>query len=501
MTSHAFRIRSPLLTLAFAGVVSLVAALLPGASPAEARTAQPTGTTVIASHSGQALDVSGVSQAAGAQVIQWSPNDQPNQRWTFEPLDDGTYRIVAGHSGQVLDVAGASQAAGARVIQWPWNGGANQRWRVEDVEGPGERIVAVHSGMALDVAARSQDPGARVIQWPWNGGANQRWQRGEEGNGNGDVRLTQLCTHQARGVTLTVQYPEGWHVNDPSVQPCSAFDPEPFSIEPNTEYPRDLAVIIRVERLPFEESSNPTGLLVQSERATTVDGRQAMRQVVETTGEGLGPAGVESTRFVIDAGTDRSVLMTSYDVEGNDHGHNVEVLDAMADALAVQPVDDGNGDGGLDGDDVLAPGIDAGNEVADGAAPAVSVTDVRLGRHNGFDRMVFDIGGQGQAGWNIRYVDEARAAGSGQPIDVDGDAILQVNLTNIALPPDAPAGVEPWDGPDRLALPGTGPTVEVVEDIVFEGVHTFFVGVTDRLPFQVNRLDSSQRVVIDVAAS
>ena len=332
--SHAFRIRAPLLAVALAGVVALVAGLLPAGASAAAGAAQPTGTTVIVAHSGQALDVTGVSQAAGAQVIQWPVNGGPNQRWTFEALDDGTYRIVAGHSGQVLDVAGASEAPGARVIQWPWNGGANQRWQVEDVAGQGSRIVASHSGLVLDVTGASQDPGARVIQWPWNGGDNQRWERTDEGDA---VALTQVCTHQARGVTLRVHYPEGWHTNDPSVQPCSAFDPEPFSIEPNTQYPRDLAVVVLVEPFSFEQASNPTGLRVEAERPATVDGRQAVRQVVVSTGEGLGPAGVESTRYVIDAGTDRSVIASTYDVAGNDYARSVQVLDAMAGAMVVDP--------------------------------------------------------------------------------------------------------------------------------------------------------------------
>ncbi|MGI8985147.1 MAG: RICIN domain-containing protein [Acidimicrobiales bacterium] len=333
---HIVRTRVATIAVAIVGVVSMFAALVPGgASAAAAQTGEPAGTPVVAAHSGQALDVSGISTVAGAPVIQWPPNGQPNQHWTFEPLGDGSYRIVAGHSGLVLDVFGASPAAGAQVIQWPWNGDTNQRWRLEDVPGEGSRIVAVHSGMALDVTGASQQRGARMIQWPANGDANQRWLRT---------------------------------------------------------------------------------------------------------------------------------------------------------------------DGGLDGGDVLGPDIDTEAEVAGGAQPPVSVTDVRLGRHNGFDRVVFDIGGEGQAGWDVRYVDEARAAGSGQPIDLGGEAVLEVRLTNIALPPNAPDGVEPWAGPDRLQLPGAGPVVEVAEDTVFEGAHTFFVGVTERVPFQVNRLGSPQRVVLDVAA-
>lgn len=175
---------------------------------------------------------------------------------------------------------------------------------------------------------------------------------------------------------------------------------------------------------------------------------------------------------------------------------------AMVAALgpATPPPGDENGDGGLSADDVLSPNINTEPDEGESQAPMVSVTDVRVGRHDGFDRVVFEIAGGGQAGWNVRYVDEARAAGSGFPIEVDGQAVLAVNLTNINLPPDAPEGVEPWDGPERIRPQGQGPLVEIVEDVVYEGHHTFFVGVGDTVPFQVHRLESPQRVVLDIAA-
>ncbi len=493
----ALRARLSLAVAAATAAVAAAGGLLPGAGSVEhALGAASSGTRIHAAHSGQALDVFGASTAAGTPVIQWPANGDANQSWFFEPLGDGTYRIIAEHSGQVLDVAGASRAPGAPVIQWPWNGGPNQRWRIEDVPGEGSRIIAEHSGQALDVAGASRAPGAPVIQWPWNGGGNQRWLRIE--SGDAPVSLTRSCTHQDRGVTVTVRYPRGWHVNDPSVQPCSAFDPQPFSIEPGTEYPRDLAVVLRVEPVAYDQASTPTGLRLEGERSVTLDGRRAVRQEVVTTGQGLGPGGREATRYVVDAGPDRSIIASTYRIEGNDYGHSVAVLDAMARELAIDAVD--NGDGGLDAGEVLAPGIDTGPEEGEASGPMVSVTDVRLGRHNGFDRVVFDIGGQGQAGWDVRYVDEARAAGSGAVVDVGGHAVLQVSLQHIALPPEAPPGVEPWDGPERLQLQGPGPVVEVVEGTLFEGVHTFFIGLTERVPFQVNRFDSPQRVVLDVAA-
>ena len=137
----------------------------------------PTGERITVSHNGKALDVAFVSHADGAGVIVWPPNGGSNQRWSVEPLGDGTVRLVAGHSGKVLDVNGVSTADGAGVIQWPWNGGPNQRWTMEDLGDGTFRFIAGHSGKVLDVANLSNADGARVIQWPWNGGPNQRWRR------------------------------------------------------------------------------------------------------------------------------------------------------------------------------------------------------------------------------------------------------------------------------------------------------------------------------------
>ncbi|HTJ76678.1 MAG TPA: RICIN domain-containing protein [Acidimicrobiales bacterium] len=142
----------------------------------------PTGPVVLGdritvSHDGKALDVAFASVADGAGVIVWPPNGGTNQKWSIEPLGDGSFRIVAGHSGKVLDVNGASTADGAGVIQWPWNGGLNQRWQMELMSDGTFRFTAGHSGKVLDVGGMSTADGAGVIQWPWNGGPNQRWLR------------------------------------------------------------------------------------------------------------------------------------------------------------------------------------------------------------------------------------------------------------------------------------------------------------------------------------
>jgi hypothetical protein len=133
------------------------------------------GTAMIAKHSGRALDISGASTASGARLIQWDWHDQLHQRFRFDPLDDGHYRIMVQHSGKALDVEGASTAAGARIIQWDWHGGDNQRFRLEPLQGGGARLVAKHSGKVLDVTGASTGNGAQLIQWDWHGGDNQQF--------------------------------------------------------------------------------------------------------------------------------------------------------------------------------------------------------------------------------------------------------------------------------------------------------------------------------------
>jgi hypothetical protein len=134
-------------------------------------------------------------------------------------------------------------------------------------------------------------------------------------------------------------------------------------------------------------------------------------------------------------------------------------------------------------------------------APQVVVTDVRVGSHEGFDRVVFEIGGEGQAGWFIQYDDDPRSDGSGEAVDVAGDAALRVVLTNIAMPhaEDAPEGVTQWEG-DVEGPPG-GVITEVVDDLMFEGNHTFFVGLDQERPYRVERLSNPQRVVIDIVTA
>jgi hypothetical protein len=136
-------------------------------------------------------------------------------------------------------------------------------------------------------------------------------------------------------------------------------------------------------------------------------------------------------------------------------------------------------------------------DTADASADAsVTVSDIRVGRQDGFDRVVLEVGGTGTPGWDVRYVDSALSQGSGEPVDVAGDAVLQVTLTGAGYPYDT--GVEEFSGG-----PVTGADTEVVTEVVFdatfEGTSVAFVGTAERSPFRVYLLQNPTRVVVDVA--
>jgi hypothetical protein len=130
------------------------------------------------------------------------------------------------------------------------------------------------------------------------------------------------------------------------------------------------------------------------------------------------------------------------------------------------------------------------------ADASVTVTDIRTGRHDGYDRVVFELGGKGTPGWDVAYVDQPASQGSGDPVDVAGDAALQVTITGAGYPYDT--GVEEFSGPKPLPGSATKTVTEVVFDATFEGTTVAFVGTTAKAPFRVYALSNPTRVVLEV---
>ena len=154
-----------------------------------------------------------------------------------------------------------------------------------------------------------------------------------------------------------------------------------------------------------------------------------------------------------------------------------------------------DGDGSPD-----APPFPADTEPDTGEASTdsfVTVTGIKTGLHDGYDRVVFDVEGTGTPGWDVRYVAEATSQGSGDTVDVEGAAILQVTISGVGYPTDT--GIEEYDGSAPLPGQGDEAVTEVVWDSTFEGTSVAFVGAAEQTPFRVYLLENPTRVVLDVA--
>ncbi|PZR52283.1 hypothetical protein DNL40_12700 [Xylanimonas oleitrophica] len=154
---------------------------------------------------------------------------------------------------------------------------------------------------------------------------------------------------------------------------------------------------------------------------------------------------------------------------------------------------------GAPADDPTAETPFAGSDAAsaDPSSDAMlTVTNVRVAEHDGFDRVVFDLDGTGTPGWEVEYVDQATDGASGQTVDVNGDGVLQVRISGTGMPTDT--GVEEYSG-DTVRFDGDA-VEEVVYRFVYEGYTTAFIGVdeSDPKPFRVFTLENPTRVVVDV---
>jgi hypothetical protein len=127
------------------------------------------------------------------------------------------------------------------------------------------------------------------------------------------------------------------------------------------------------------------------------------------------------------------------------------------------------------------------------------LTDVEIGRHEGYDRVVFTFADD-LPGYRVEYVEPPIIEdGSGETLDVEGDAFLAVRLEP-SSGFDQDAGVESYTGPDEILGTSAGTSVlrEVQRTGDFEAVLGWALGLSDRVDFKVTTLSSPTRLVIDV---
>jgi len=126
---------------------------------------------------------------------------------------------------------------------------------------------------------------------------------------------------------------------------------------------------------------------------------------------------------------------------------------------------------------------------------------VRAGRHDCFDRLVFDLGGPSMS-YRVQYVDQVLADPSGQPVALRGGAFLQIVFTALLYDENGSVGYQPPNRSEVVNVTGFQTFRQLAEAECFEGQITMGLGVRARLPFRVFTLDgpgTGSRLVIDVA--
>lgn len=133
--------------------------------------------------------------------------------------------------------------------------------------------------------------------------------------------------------------------------------------------------------------------------------------------------------------------------------------------------------------------------IGDGTAPRAQLTDVRVGTHDGYDRIVFEFE-EGLPELEVaRATPPLLADGSGMELDVDGASYLQITLRGGTKQTES--GASSYSGP-REFTPGFDGLVELEEGGDFEAVSTWYAGLSGDACVRGFALDGPPRIVIDV---
>lgn len=130
------------------------------------------------------------------------------------------------------------------------------------------------------------------------------------------------------------------------------------------------------------------------------------------------------------------------------------------------------------------------------APPVATQTDIRYAAHDDYDRVVFDFV-DNRPGYVIEYVDPPILEdGSGNEVDVAGEAFIQVRFSTAQAHDDA--GQLTIDEELLEIMPGLTSIVEIEQIGDFEGYVTWIIGLPEELDFRVLDLEDPVRVVVDV---
>lgn len=128
---------------------------------------------------------------------------------------------------------------------------------------------------------------------------------------------------------------------------------------------------------------------------------------------------------------------------------------------------------------------------SDDPTKALALTGIRAATHEGFTRIVLEFSGEGTPGvWRAAWTDEAVEQGRGLPIQVDGEAVLDLVIDGTPMT----ATENPYPGGTHTRAGD----LDVVSDGTFEDNTHVVIGAPAARQFQIGFLSDPVRMVIDV---
>lgn len=131
--------------------------------------------SIVAVHSGKALDVYDWGTSNGTNIAQWEAWGGEPQQFNISNIGAEWHRIspvIA--TSKALDIDGISSNNGANVQIWEYLGGTNQQFKFQNAGTGRYRIIPRNSGKCLDVYGKSTSNGANIIQWDCISGATNQ---------------------------------------------------------------------------------------------------------------------------------------------------------------------------------------------------------------------------------------------------------------------------------------------------------------------------------------
>ena len=128
---------------------------------------------------------------------------------------------------------------------------------------------------------------------------------------------------------------------------------------------------------------------------------------------------------------------------------------------------------------------------SDDPTKALALTGIRAATHEGFTRVVLEFAGKGTPGvWSAAWTDEAVEQGRGLPIQVEGEAVLELVIDG--TPMTATENPYPSGTHTRAG------DLDVVSDGTFEDNTHVVIGAPATRQFQIGFLSDPVRMVIDI---